>query len=139
MKTNINKLKEKITSKGMKFTHQRLVIYRSLCDSKDHPTADMVYNQITEENPSISKGTVYKTLESFVNAGILQKFRDDMGLMRFDPVMDTHSHLYCNESSNIRDYKNPDLEQLLNNFFKENQIEGFEVEEVSLVIKGKSK
>ena len=80
-----------------------------------------------------------KTLESFVNAGILQKFRDDMGLMRFDPVMDTHSHLYCNESSNIRDYKNPDLEQLLNNFFKENQIEGFEVEEVSLVIKGKSK
>ncbi|WP_339712861.1 transcriptional repressor [Cyclobacterium amurskyense] len=136
---NINKLKEKITSKGMKFTHQRLVIYRSLCDSKDHPTADMVYNQITEENPSISKGTVYKTLESFVNAGILQKFRDDMGLMRFDPVMDTHSHLYCNESSNIRDYKNPDLEQLLNNFFKENQIEGFEVEEVSLVIKGKSK
>tara|TARA_R110000737_G_scaffold316487_2_gene326772 strand:- start:756 stop:1175 length:420 start_codon:yes stop_codon:yes gene_type:complete len=139
MKMNINKLKEKITSKGMKFTHQRLVIYRSLCDSKDHPTADMVYNQITEENPSISKGTVYKTLESFVNAGILQKFRDDMGLMRFDPVMDTHSHLYCNESSNIRDYKNPDLEQLLNNFFKENQIEGFEVEEVSLVIKGKSK
>jgi Fur family peroxide stress response transcriptional regulator len=139
MKTNINKLKEKITSKGMKFTHQRLVIYRSLCDSKDHPTADMVYNQITEENPSISKGTVYKTLESFVNAGILQKFRDDMGLMRFDPVMDTHSHLYCNESSNIRDYKNPDLEQLLNNFFKENQIEGFQVEEVSLVIKGKSK
>ncbi|EPR66500.1 Fur family transcriptional regulator [Cyclobacterium qasimii] len=139
MKMNVEKLKEKITSKGMKFTHQRLVIYRSLCDSQDHPTADMVYNQITEENPSISKGTVYKTLESFVNAGILQKFRDDLGLMRFDPVMDTHSHLYCNESSNIRDYKNPDLEQLLNNFFKENQIEGFEVEEVSLVIKGKTK
>ncbi|WP_339926404.1 transcriptional repressor [uncultured Cyclobacterium sp.] len=139
MKMNVEKLKEKITSKGMKFTHQRLVIYRSLCDSQDHPTADMVYNQITEENPSISKGTVYKTLESFVNAGILQKFRDDLGLMRFDPVMDTHSHLYCNESSHIRDYKNPDLEQLLNNFFKENQIEGFEVEEVSLVIKGKTK
>jgi len=139
MKMNVDKLKEKITSKGMKFTHQRLVIYRSLCDSQDHPTADMVYNQITEENPSISKGTVYKTLESFVNVGILQKFRDDLGLMRFDPVMDTHSHLYCNESSNIRDYKNPDLEQLLNNFFKENQIEGFEVEEVSLVIKGKTK
>lgn len=139
MKMNVDKLKEKITSKGMKFTHQRLVIYRSLCDSQDHPTADMVYNQITEENPSISKGTVYKTLESFVNVGILQKFRDDLGLMRFDSVMDTHSHLYCNESSNIRDYKNPDLEQLLNNFFKENQIEGFEVEEVSLVIKGKTK
>ncbi len=139
MKMNVDKLKEKITSKGMKFTHQRLVIYRFLCDSQDHPTADMVYNQITEENPSISKGTVYKTLESFVNAGILQKFRDDLGLMRFDPVMDTHSHLYCNESSSIRDYKNPDLEQLLNNFFKENQIEGFEVEEVSLVIKGKTK
>jgi len=139
MKMNVDKLKEKITSKGMKFTHQRLVIYRSLCDSQDHPTADMVYNQITEENPSISKGTVYKTLERFVNAGILQKFRDDLGLMRFDPVMDTHSHLYCNESSNIRDYKNPDLEQLLNNFFMENQIDGFEVEEVSLVIKGKTK
>jgi Fur family peroxide stress response transcriptional regulator len=136
---DIEKLKEKITSKGLKFTHQRMVIYRSLYDSHDHPTAEMVYSLITEENPSISKGTVYKTLESFVNAGILQKFRDDLGLMRFDPIMETHSHLHCSESSDIKDYKNPDLDELLNKFFKENQIDGFEVEEISLVIKGKTK
>jgi Fur family peroxide stress response transcriptional regulator len=139
MGIDIEKLKEKITSKGLKFTHQRMVIYRSLYDSQDHPTAETVYNLITEENPSISMGTVYKTLESFVNAGILQKFRDEFGLMRFDPIMETHSHLHCSESSNIRDYNNPNLDQLLKNFFKENKIDGFEVEEVSLVIKGKTK
>lgn len=132
-------VKKRIVQGGMKFTHQRMVIYKALNISEDHPTAERVYEKIKAANPSISLGTVYKTLDCFVNAGILQKFTDDEGIMRFDPVLDTHSHLYCNESKEIRDFKSPQLENLLKNFFEENHIDGFQVEEVSLVIKGKTK
>ncbi|MFC4873891.1 Fur family transcriptional regulator [Negadavirga shengliensis] len=132
-------IKKRIVQGGMKFTHQRMVIYGALSLSEDHPTAERVHEKIKSANPSISLGTVYKTLDSFVNAGILQKFTDDTGIMRFDPVLETHSHLYCNDSKEFRDFKNPLLEKLLKSFFEENEIEGFEVEEVSLVIKGKTK
>lgn len=136
---DFQKLKNKITSGGLKFTHQRMVIYEALCRSEDHPTAEMVYSQVKEANPGLSKGTVYKTLDSFVHANMVQKFTDDLGLMRFDPILESHSHLYCSKSKKIRDYKNEGLEKMLKKYFEENQIDGFEVEEVSLVIKGKTK
>jgi Fur family transcriptional regulator, peroxide stress response regulator len=131
--------REKITESGLKFTHQRMVVYNALQVSADHPTAEMVFAKVKEANPSISLGTVYKTLENFVKAGLLQKFTDDSGVMRFDPMLETHSHLYCTATQQIKDYKNPELELLLKNYLQANQIEDFEVEEVSLVIKGKTK
>ncbi len=131
--------RERIIERGLKFTHQRMVVYNALQVSADHPTAEMVFDKVKEANPSISLGTVYKTLESFVKAGMLQKFTDDAGVMRFDPMLETHSHLFCTDTQEIKDYKNPELELLLKNYLETNQIANFEVEEISLVIKGKTK
>lgn len=131
--------KEKIIESGLKFTHQRMVVYNALQVSIDHPTAESVFEKVKTANPSISLGTVYKTLDNFVNAGILKKFTDDAGVMRFDPLLETHSHLYCTDTQEIKDYKDPNLVLLLKNYFEENQIDNFEVQELSLVIKGKTK
>ncbi len=116
-----------------------MVVYNALQVSADHPTAESVYEKVKEANPSISLGTIYKTLENFVRAGILKKFTDDVGVMRFDPMLETHSHLYFTDTQEIKDYKDPGLVLLLKKYFEENQIDNFEVEELSLVIKGKTK
>ncbi|WP_114748265.1 Fur family transcriptional regulator [Pleomorphovibrio marinus] len=131
--------KKRIIESGLKFTHQRMVVYNALQVSADHPTAESVYEKVKEANPSISLGTIYKTLENFVRAGILKKFTDDVGVMRFDPMLETHSHLYFTDTQEIKDYKDPGLVLLLKKYFEENQIDNFEVEELSLVIKGKTK
>ncbi|GGZ29446.1 transcriptional repressor [Echinicola pacifica] len=131
--------REILSKGGLKFTHQRMVIYGAVSCTHNHPTAEWVYEQIKSDNPSISLGTVYKTLDTFVNAGIIQKFVDNKGVMRFDGILEAHSHLYDNETNEIRDYRNEKLERLIKEFFAENQISGFEVEDISVVIKGHNK
>ena len=136
---NIEDIKKKIVEGGLKFTHQRMVIYKAIEDAENHPTADNVFEGIKDSNPSISLGTVYKTLDTFVNSGIIQKFMDNQGVMRFDPILETHSHLYCKKTNEIRDYRNEELEALLKGFFEKNQIKDFEVDEISIVIRGQHK
>src|SRR5690606_15291719 len=99
-------IKRKILEGGLKFTHQRMVILKAIGEAGNHPTAEKVFDHIKSSNPSISLGTVYKTLDSFVHAGIIQKFVDNNGIMRFDAILDAHSHLYCNKAHEIRDYRN---------------------------------
>jgi len=133
---NINKAKDIISEGGLKFTHQRMVIYDSIVNMENHPTAEHVFEAIKTQNPSISLGTVYKTLETFVNAGIIRKFIDNKGVMRFDAILEAHSHLYCKKTHEITDYQNKELEIMLKGFFDKHQIKDFEIEEISIVIKG---
>ncbi|GGF47623.1 Fur family transcriptional regulator [Echinicola rosea] len=132
-------IKEKIGQGGLKFTHQRMVIYEAVSKTHNHPTAEWVYEQVHKQNPSISLGTVYKTLDTFVNANIIQKFIDNNGVMRFDAILEAHSHLYDKETNEIRDYRNEELEKLIKEFFDKNEIRDFEVEDISVVIKGHNK
>ena len=136
---SVEEIKRKISEGGLKFTHQRMVIYKAIEDAENHPTAEKVYECIKDSNPSISLGTVYKTLDTFVNHGIIQKFVDNKGVMRFDSILDTHSHLYCKKTNEIKDYRNEELEALLKGFFEKNEIQDFEVDEISIVIRGQHK
>ncbi|PRY86250.1 Fur family transcriptional regulator [Mongoliibacter ruber] len=132
-------IKNKITDSGLKFTHQRWVIYDALHQADSHPTADQVFEDIKSANPSISLGTVYKTLDSFVQTGLIQKFMDQNGVMRFDAIIDAHSHLYCKETHEIKDFRNEELEKIIHNFISGHKLKDFEVEEVSIVFKGRKK
>lgn len=136
---NIEGIKRKISEGGLKFTHQRMVIFKAVDEADNHPTAENVFDQIKTSNPSISLGTVYKTLDSFFNSGIIQKFMDNNGVMRFDAVLETHSHIYCKKTNEFRDYRNEELESLLKGFLEKNQIKDFKVDEISVVIRGQHK
>ena len=45
-----------------RFSHQRERIYQAVLESRDHPTAEMVYQQLKPELPRLSLGTVYRNL-----------------------------------------------------------------------------
>ncbi len=132
----LDSVKNRIIEKGLKFTHQRMVILRALESTALHPSAEQIFGLIINENPSISLATVYKTLDSFVQAGLLTKFMDQNGVMRFDAILDAHSHLYCKDTHEIRDFKNDDFEKILKDFIQQNKFEGYEIDEVSVVFKG---
>lgn len=56
---------------GMRVTPQRLEIYRMMATTDSHPTAQMIYDELSPRFPSLSLATVYNTLEAFVNLGII--------------------------------------------------------------------
>jgi len=134
-----SKIKDIITEGGLKFTHQRMVIYMSILEAENHPNAENIFEAIKQDNPSISLGTVYKTLDTFVNAGIIRKSIDNNGVMRFDALLEAHSHIYCKKTNQISDYSNKELEIILKEFFENNKIKDFDIEEISIVIQGQKK
>jgi Fe2+ or Zn2+ uptake regulation protein len=87
---------------GLKATPQRLAILRSLAGDETHPTAQELYERLSEEFPSLSVATVYNTLSALTR---IQRCRplELGGPLRFDPNVDAHDHAVCERCGSIRD------------------------------------
>lgn len=131
----LNTLKEALSTAGLKATQQRLVIYQCLMLSKNHPTAEDIFERIRPENPSISLGTVYKTLETLVDSKLVAKVPVSENKMRYDARMDTHSHIYCTNTGEIIDFQDHELEVLLRQYFAGKNIKNLEIENFNLQIR----
>lgn len=134
---SFNDLKKVLVEKGLKITPQRLVVMEALAEMNHHPTAENIIGYIRQHHPNIAVGTVYKTLETFVDKGIIQKVKTEKDVMRYDAITKNHHHLYCSESDRIEDYFDDDLNSVLENYFHKKQIPDFTIECIKLQINGK--
>ena len=80
----------------MKYSRQRELIRQAVTEHPVHPTADAVYAMVREREPNISLGTVYRNLNSLVDAGRVRRVSIPGKADRFDHTLSWHSHLYCN-------------------------------------------
>ena len=72
MENTIERFSDILDKKGIKSSHQRIKILEYLANHSCHPTAENVLSEIKKELPTLSKSTVYKTLNTFFNlSGIL--------------------------------------------------------------------
>ena len=120
-----------LSSRNIKITPQRIAVYE-IVSMLDHPYADEIMDQLKINNPSIAKGTVYSILDFFCNQGILHKVKTANGKMRYDPIDTQHHHIVEKGSDKIEDYSNEELNLMLQNYFANNPIPGYEVEEIRL-------
>ena len=114
--------KELITffqEKGIKLTHQRLVICKFIFSRKDHPTANQIYQALKKEYPTISLGTIYKTLHLLKELGLLQELGFNEGSIRYDPDMELHVNMICSKCDKIYDYKTENVKNLWNAILSE--------------------
>ena len=102
----------------------------------NHPTADNIIEYIKTNHPNIAIGTVYKTLETYVEKGIVKKVKTDRDIMRYDAILDKHHHLYCAECDIIEDYYDEELNLLLEKYFAKKKIKNFKIEDIKLQIVG---
>jgi Fur family peroxide stress response transcriptional regulator len=131
------KIKEILKSNHLKITPQRVAVLEAFEHLTNHPTADKIIEFIRKNHPNIATGTVYNTLETFVDKGIIRKVKTEKDIMRYDHILDHHHHLYCSESDKIEDYFDEDLNHLIRDYFDKKQIPNFKIEEFKLQIKGK--
>ena len=130
-------LRDRLAQKGLRATRQRLVILANLLRLPGHPTAEQVHRQIHAAHPTISLGTVYKTLDSFVGAGLVRRVAAAEGpARRFDADCTAHHHLHCTDSQEIIDYCDPQLDALIQEFFAARGLPGFRPQTYSLHITG---
>ena len=96
-------LADRLREKGLKVTPQRTAIYSMLCNTVSHPTADNVWEEIKGDFPAISFNTVYTTLGTLEQAGLIQRLRIG-NVAHYDADIAPHIHLHCQGCGRVEDY-----------------------------------
>jgi Fur family transcriptional regulator, peroxide stress response regulator len=105
-------LKAMAVYKGMKLTHQRLEIFREIASSLDHPDADAIYRSLRARMPTISLDTVYRTLWTLADVGLVKTLGPRRGSQRFDANLERHHHFICVHCGLTRDFLSEELDAL---------------------------
>lgn len=95
--------------KGGNFSSKRELIYSTLCSTKTHPSAKWVYEQLKEEHPDLSLGTVYRNIALFKDKGKAIAVANILGEERLDGDISPHAHLVCKCCGKIEDIEMPTL------------------------------
>lgn len=99
---------------AIKYSRQREAIKSFLMTRKDHPTADVVYENVRKEFPNISLGTVYRNLTLLSDMGELLRLRVGDGMDHFDADTSPHYHFICQDCGRVIDLDMDSLEAIDN-------------------------
>ncbi len=96
METAISPLTTGLKRAGLHLTHQRAAICQFLAESKEHPSAQMIYDSLAPQFASLSLATVYNTLETLVSLGLVNELGSvgEDGV-RYDADTTPHVNLAC--------------------------------------------
>ena len=82
-------------------SRQRELIYQAVLASREHPTAQMVYDTLRPQMPRLSLGTVYRNLHQMAQEGRLVELAGPVA--RFDAILEPHDHFLCSECGRVVD------------------------------------
>jgi Fur family peroxide stress response transcriptional regulator len=103
MKPTVEESLEALAGKGLVLTLQRRAILNILHDKPGHWTAEKVYQELRPRYESLSKATVYKTLDLLCTAGELACLRLHRDVTHYDTLTEPHHHFLCEECGAIVD------------------------------------
>jgi len=108
-------------------------IMELLKGSKEHPTADWVYERLKKEFPDLSLGTVYRNLRILTEEGHIFSIRNGSTFDRFDADLEPHQHLTCERCGKVMDIEIPLDESVLRQLEEET---GYQLSEPQISIFG---
>lgn len=98
-----NKLETSFRKANRRLTPQRLAIFGYLADCDTHPSARQIYNDVRKTQPSLSLATVYNTLGTLVELGLLTELDFEALDNRYDTRLEPHLNLVCVQCGSIED------------------------------------
>ena len=82
---------------------KREEIYRCLCSTDTHPSAQWIYERLRSRRPDISLATVYRNLARFKQEGRILSVGFVNGQERFDGNTAFHPHFICSVCGSVED------------------------------------
>lgn len=119
-----------LVQKNIQPSHQRLKILEKILDAKDHPNVSSLYEKLIREIPTISRTTIYNTLNTFLEKGLITYLTITPEEIRYDSRMDPHHHLICRECGRIIDI------DICCQYSRKREYEGHRIEEVHGYFRG---
>ena len=137
-KLNYEKVNKLFNKLGLKLTMQRYAILDYLLNTKSHPSAEMIYNELKNRYPTITLSTVYNTLEIFEKKGIIKRVPTFTGTARYDADISPHLHLIVSDKSEILDLYDQDIINMIHQHLKEKHNLDVDPNNIYLVISSKN-
>lgn len=119
---------------GIQPTPQRIAVVECVLTNKTHPTADDVLLSARKKCPTVSRATVYNTLNLLVEKGLIGMQTIKEGAVIFDPNIQKHHHFIDEETGDIYDIPWDQLEVK-----GKKQFEDFEILEFQVIMRGRRK
>ncbi len=95
-----------------KHFRKRDAILTCLRQTRAHPSADWVYEQLKPQIPGLSLGTVYRNLALFKAQGLIRSLGTVGGVERFDGCTQPHVHFICSQCGCVLDMEQVELPSL---------------------------
>ncbi|MRI58175.1 MAG: transcriptional repressor [Epsilonproteobacteria bacterium] len=112
----------------LKSTPQRVAML-GILERKGHADVDYIYNEIKKDFVSISLATVYKNINTMLEAGIIQEIKVPQKKSKFEIAKAKHSHFVCESCGEVYDIEEPRNLQI-------RLPEGFHPKEASVMVMG---
>ncbi|MBD3362207.1 transcriptional repressor [Candidatus Dojkabacteria bacterium] len=104
-------------------TIQKKLIIDFLSNTKSHPTAYEIYDEVKKKIPNVSKGTIYRNLKKLKKESKVKEIYWDVA--HFDGNTDPHGHFICSKCDQIRDIE--DIQVNLRKLEHYGKIDSFDI------------
>lgn len=88
---------------GLRMTAQRNAVLELLEGNRSHPTADAIITKVQERLGYVSAATIYNTLESLEELGLIRRIDGLEAKAHFDPDTSYHHHAICSSCKRVFD------------------------------------
>jgi Fur family peroxide stress response transcriptional regulator len=105
MDVSIEFLTNQLKSKGIRPSYQRIKVLEFMHQKRGHPTVDEIFRALSADIPSLSKVTIYNTLRTFVETGLLRVVDIDDGEKCYDITLSNHGHFQCEVCGTIYNFQ----------------------------------
>ena len=104
-----SKVQEKLKLYGLRPTRARISIGMILLDKPKHLSADQVHEKLKLKGYTISKATVYNTLNAFAKYGIVSEVTIDPSRTYYDSTTKAHHHFFNVDTGQLMDIASDDI------------------------------
>ena len=117
---------------GIRATPQRLAVARCVFRSRAHPSAEEVLKAARRISPTISRASVYNTLDLFVRKGLIERRALREGRVVYDPAVEPHHHFIDERTGAIYDIPHDACRVRMLS-----PLPGFEIRDCQVVMRGR--
>ena len=95
---------DRLAAAGERVTHQRLLVANALAAAGRQLTADNLYATLRRREPTIGRATVFRTLETLVDAGVARRLELDGHVYAYVACQpEHHHHLACTRCGRVEE------------------------------------
>lgn len=119
LKPSFDDLEKALKSKNINLSYQRLKVLEYLHNNRCHPTVDQIFAYLHKSIFTLSKTTVYNTLKTLTDAGMVRVITIEDNETRYDIEVEDHGHFKCESCRTIYNFSidiNSLTSKELNNF-----------------------